>query len=178
MFPNLIADALSLSIIDRELFDFYQDPGKKIQPMDHRYKECVKEIEHLEGSAVIKERQRFWEEHIQGRRMICPTDIKKGPNNIASEKAHEAAYSLKEFGIDGSSRRSGIFDYVSVGLYNHLAKWTNLKDGFARIRSQDCGHQLLLAFSCQGCRFIDQVPFPYTLSESRSFICSELLPYV
>ncbi|HDN26375.1 MAG TPA: SDR family NAD(P)-dependent oxidoreductase, partial [Thioploca sp.] len=124
---HLIADGVTLSIINKDCLEFYYDPEKEVIERGPGYASYVTEMRQLEESALIKDHLEFWQAQISEGGITCPTDFQKGPNNLACEEKYDAIHSLVDLGIDRSKAKSQLFDYFCVGLYQYLGKWTNHK---------------------------------------------------
>ncbi|GAX60235.1 polyketide synthase/nonribosomal peptide synthetase [Candidatus Scalindua japonica] len=124
---HLIADGASIELVRKELFEFYQNPEMNIGEIDRQYAKYVDELFQLERNGVIVDHEKFWSKRIEGIQRKFPVDFNNGPNNIASEKEYSARYSFAELGVEDSRQKSSFFDYLSVGLYHCLSKWSKQK---------------------------------------------------
>ncbi len=124
---HLIADGVTLSIINKDCLEFYHNPDKEVIKIGPGYASYVTEMKQLEESALIKDHLEFWQAQISEGGITCPTDFQKGPNNLACEEKYDTIHSLVDLGINNSKEKSQLFDYFCVGLYQYLGKWTNHK---------------------------------------------------
>ncbi|CAM4364756.1 SDR family NAD(P)-dependent oxidoreductase [Paenibacillus tarimensis] len=121
---HLVCDAVSASVIWKELFDRYEGRLDGEQPAEHGYRDYIGKLESYAQSQAHQDARPYWTEMIAAGASSIPVDHPDSPEGNTASSEAELERFLTYDQISAASLQESWFPIIAAALYDTVMDWT------------------------------------------------------